>query len=38
MKNTAKWLSILLVMLLLGKPLLAKLERIQVKYGMEERL
>ena len=36
--NVSQGISTFLVLFLLGKPLLGKLDRIQIKYGMEERL
>lgn len=36
--NISQGISTFLVLFLLGKPLLGKLERIKLKYGMEERL
>ena len=36
--NISQGISTFIVLFLLGKPLLAKLDRILIKYGMEERL
>jgi len=36
--NISQGISTFIVLFLLGKPLLGKLDRIKVKYGMEERL
>ena len=36
--NISQSISTFIVLLLLGKPLLGKLDRILIKYGMEERL
>ena len=36
--NVSQGISTFLVLFLLGKPLLGKLDRIRMKYGMEENL
>ena len=36
--NVSQGISTFIVLFLVGKPLLGKLDRILIKYGMEERL